>query len=498
MRLLRPALKSLLACAAILLAVLPPGSRAQDLPPAFTAAAAAARIPLEAVGVSVLRASDGVAVVSHNADRPIAPASTLKLLTSLVALDRLGPAWRGRSELRTRGTLQDGVLTGDVYLRGLADVDLDWVAFERMLLRLRLQGIREIHGDLVLDRAFFQPARTDVGLPPFDESPEFRYNVIPDALNLNTNLVEIEIAAQGERVQVVPVMPLEGVAFESEMKLVDRPCRSWEDGWVHPSVARNRRGRIVVTLRGDFPRDCIAGTAINVIDRVAFPERLFRGLWSRLGGRFRGSAREGATPPEAKLLAEHQSRTLGEIVRDVNKRSDNPITRILFLALGTLPPASSGETTFQRADREVRLWLARNGIEPEGLVLENGSGLSRLERIRPAQLSSALRAGLSGPWGPDLVSSLPIAAVDGSMRRRLGDTPAQNSRIKTGTLRDVSAVAGYVKDANGQVLVVAAMIHHPDATRLVARPLLDMLLASLAGSAVTPLPAPTAAAPKAP
>jgi D-alanyl-D-alanine carboxypeptidase/D-alanyl-D-alanine-endopeptidase (penicillin-binding protein 4) len=284
------------------------------------------------------------------------------------------------------------------------------------------------------------------------------------------------------------------------MKLVDRACEDWEDGWVIPAVSGERRGTITLRLRGDFPRDCIASTSINMIDRVVFSDRLFRALWTRLGGRFRGTIRDGVMPAETKLLADHRSRTLTDIVRDINKHSDNPTTRMLFLTLGTLGPGTPGETTFQAADREVRLWLARHGIEPEGLVLENGSGLSRLERIRPSQLSAALRAGMAGPWGPEFVSSLPISAVDGSMRRRLGNTPAaERSRIKTGTLRDVSAVAGYVKDANGEVLVVSAMFHHPSATRQVARPLLDLLLASLARSAVTPLrtaplPAPTAPA----
>ena len=505
LRLLPSTLKTLLACAALLLAALPAAPRAHELPPEVVSATRAARIPLEALGVSVLRASDGAEVVAHNASRPIGPASTLKILTSLVALDRLGPAWRGRSEIRTRAALADGVLEGDLYLRGEADMDLDWIVFERMLRRLRLQGIREIRGDLVLDRTFFTPARTDVGVRPFDEAPEFRYNVIPDALSLNTNLAEIEIAARGEGLEILPVTPLDRVVFESAMKLVDRACEDWEDGWVIPAVATDGRGRIRVKLRGDFPRDCIASTSINVIDRVVFADRLFRALWTRLGGRFRGAVRDGVTPPDSKLLAEHRSRPLTDIVRDVNKGSDNPTTRMLFLALGTLAPAAPGETTFQAADREVRQWLARHAIDPEGLVLENGSGLSRLERIRPAQLSAALRAGLAGTWAPEFVSSLPITAVDGSMRQRLGNTPAaERSRIKTGTLRDVSAVAGYVTDANGEVLVVSAMIHHPAATRQVARPLLDLLLASLARSAVaplrttplktTPLPAPTAPA----
>jgi D-alanyl-D-alanine carboxypeptidase/D-alanyl-D-alanine-endopeptidase (penicillin-binding protein 4) len=472
------ALAALLACAALTLP-----AAATELPPEFAAAIKAAGLPLEAVGVSARRLSDNAEVVSHQADRPMAPASTMKLVTTIVGLERLGPAWRGRTELRTRGTMRDGVLTGDIYLRGIADVDLDWLAFERMLKRLRLQGIREIHGDLVLDRALFNPARSDVGVAAFDESPEFRYNVIPDALLLNTNLVEIDLASPGEAVEVAAWTPLERVSFTSEMKLVDRACESWEDGWLLPAVSRDRTGRVHVKLKGDFPRDCLASTAINVIDRVTFADRLFRALWTRLGGKFKGSVREGEMPPEARLLAEHRSRTLTDVARDVNKRSDNPIARMVFLALGTLGPTLPQETTFQRADREVRLWMERRGIDTAGLVLENGSGLSRLERIKPAQLTAVLRAAMASEWAPEFVSSLPIVGVDGTMRRRLhGTAAAERARVKTGTLRDVSAVAGYVKDGAGDTLVVTAIFHHPAATRQVARPLLDVLLESLARS----------------
>lgn len=465
--------------AALLIAVFPAGA---DLPTPVAARLRAASLPEDSMAVVVQRLSDGKMLVSHGADRPMQPASTIKLLTSIVALETLGPAFRGRTELATAGEVTDGVLRGDLVLRGGADVDLDWQAFERMLRVLRLHGIREVRGDLVLDRTLFNPARTDVGVPPFDEAPEFRYNVIPDALLLNTHLVRLDLVSDDHAVRAAMEPPLDDVTVTPEFKLIDRNCDDWEDGWLAPEV-KARRGTIVIRLQGEFPRDCVASTSIAVLDRVAFAERLFRATWRRLGGTFRGRARDGESPPRARVLAEHRSRPLAEITRDVNKRSDNPITRVIYLAIGAGAAGDPGLPTAQRAEREVRAWLALKGVDAGGLVLENGSGLSRMERIKPAQLAAVLRIAAASEWAPEFLASIPIVAVDGGMRKRLLGSPAAiRSRIKTGTLRDTSAVAGYVRDEAGETYVVVAMINHEAATRLVARPILDSLIDWVAAS----------------
>ena len=254
-------------------------------------------------------------------------------------------------------------------------------------------------------------------------------------------------------------------------------------------MANPARGPLRITLRGDFPPNCTADTAINVIDRVVLADRLFRGLWKRLGGKFTGRTREGEAPPDARLVAEHRSRSLGEIVRDINKRSDNPITRVMFLTLGATSALPGDDVTARRADAEVRLWLERRGIDSRGVVLENGSGLSRTEMISPNQLAAVLRYAAASEWAPEIAASLPIVAVDGGMRNRLRDSPAASrARLKTGTLRDVTAVAGYVKDASGRSLVVVAMINHAIATKQVARPILDALVDWAARSGA-PVPA---------
>jgi len=212
---------------------------------------------------------------------------------------------------------------------------------------------------------------------------------------------------------------------------------------------------------------------VNVLDRVQFADRLFRALWRRHGGTFRGRALEGPPRESGRLLIERRSRPLADVLRDVNKRSDNPITRVLYLTMGALA-AGHGEATAGRSEAIVREWLQRKAISQSGLVLENGSGLSRAERATPLLLAGVLREASRGPWAAEFISSVPIAAVDGSMRKRLPSSPAAGrARFKTGTLRDTSALAGYLHDAGGAAYVVVAIINHPLATREVARPILD-------------------------
>ena len=447
-----------------------------ELPPTVAALLRERGIPESAMGVVVQRLSDGTTLLSHGADRSLAPGSTMKLVTSLVALETLGPAYRGRTELRSAGRIADGVLHGDLVLRGLGDLDLDWHAFDRMLQVLRHRGVREIRGDLVLDRGFFQPARTDAGVPPFDEAPEFRYNVIPDALLLNANLLQLDLDSDAGALHATIATPLSRVEVVPSMALVDRACADWEDGWKTPEVTSTRGGTLRVRLLGEFPRHCNASTSINVIDRVAFADRLFHALWQRMGGKHRGGVRDGEVNGVGELLALHRSRPLADVLRDVNKTSDNPTARMLFLTLGALSPDGTGLSTAQRGETEIRAWFVRNRIDDEGLVLENGSGLSRSERVRPDQLAALLRVASRGPWWPEFLSSLSIGGVDGTMRARAGGGAPSRIRVKTGTLKDTSGVAGYVRGADGELYVVAAIVNHPLATFRAARPILDETL----------------------
>ncbi|MES2018198.1 MAG: D-alanyl-D-alanine carboxypeptidase/D-alanyl-D-alanine-endopeptidase [Pseudomonadota bacterium] len=454
-----------------------------QLPAPVAQLMAAARIPEDAIGVLVLRGD--TALVSHFAERPMQPASTMKLVTTLVGLEQLGPVFRGRTELRTAGVVTGDILSGDLVLRGGADADLTGEVLQTMLQALRNQGIRKIDGRLVLDRHLFNPARTDVGLAPFDESPDAYYNVIPDALLVNKNMLLLEMRSNGKSVQIAAQPALDRLTVESAFTLIEAPCARWEDGWKQPRIERDADGTMHVLLAGTFPKNCTAFNSINVVDRQDYVERLFRAAWKRVGGEFDGPAVEGVAAPDARLLAEHMSRALPELVRDINKPSDNALARTLFLSLGSLetdanrgshPMPGDGPSAL-RADMVVRDWLRRKGINDAGLVIDNGSGLSRTERISPLQMGLLLNAGLRSKWAPEFMASLPIMGVDGTMRRRLKDSPAfERARMKSGTLRNVTAVAGYVPDANGQQCVVVAMINFERSSEGKGRAVLDALI----------------------
>ncbi|MCX7172915.1 MAG: D-alanyl-D-alanine carboxypeptidase/D-alanyl-D-alanine-endopeptidase [Proteobacteria bacterium] len=481
-RFLRPSIAALFLIAWL------PATQAQ-LPEPVTGMLRAANIPEDAMGVVVLRLPDGVPLLTHGAERSMQPGSTMKLLTTLVALDRLGPTYRGRAELRTNGKVENNVLEGDLVLRGGGDTDLGWEAFQGMLQSLRNQGIETIRGNLLLDRRLFNPPRPDLGAAPFDEAPEFDYNLIPDALLLNGNLLRFELASDEHRLTVNMTPTLDRVTVGTDMTLVELDCKDWDKDWLPPEYIKADDGAIRVLLHGKYPKNCTKSPSINVLDRVDFADRLFRMLWTRLGGKFLGNTRDAAMPADTRLLAEHQSRPLPVVVRDINKQSDNALARMIYLTLGTASGGASDSSvaTTQLSEQVVRAWLKEHGIDDQGLVLENGSGLSRLERIRPAQLAAVLLNASRNTLAPEYLSSLPIAGVDGTMRLRLLDSPAAGrARIKTGTLKGVFGVAGYVPDASNRPCIVVALLNHEPTGNAVGRAILDTLIDSVARSGAEP------------
>ena len=258
-------------------------------------------------------------------------------------------------------------------------------------------------------------------------------------------------------------------------------------------------GKIKVVLEGTYPKNCARTNSINVVDRDDYIDGLFRLKWTQLGGKLDGKTLAGTAPLDARLLTEHRARALPEVVRDTNKPSDNALARTLFLSLGALEadpvlgsrplPLVPDQTTYTRADATVRTWMRAHGIDDSGMVIENGSGLSRIERISPVQMGGLLRAGLRSNWAPEFLASMPIAATDGTMRRRLNGSPAAGrARLKTGTLRNVVAVAGYVPDANGVQNVVVAMVNDELAGEGRGRAVVDALVDWVArsGSAAAP------------
>lgn len=467
---------------------------AQEIPSPVAEALAAAGMGPAHLAFAVVPVRGDAAGLLHHADMAVQPASTMKLVTTVTALDLLGPNYRAKTELLAEGPIRNGELRGRIFLRGYADPDLDVAVLWQLLYRLRAQGVRTLRGNVILDRGYFAPARADLGLPPFDEAPEWQYNVIPDALNLNGGLLKYLIESDERRIRVRTDPPLFGVKLATRMGLSTTTCKDWEKDWQSPStVVSPRTHRVSVTLHGGFPRNCSAQADLQLFDRDQLANRLIRQLWADMGGRLRGRVVAGETPPAARLIARHESRPLAEVIRGMNKSSDNPLTRLLFLSIGanaTAAEKARHATTGAAAAARVQDWFAARGISTSGLQLDNGSGLSRDERITARQMAEMLKHAYAQPYAPELLGSLPLVGVDGTMRNRLkASRAAGQARIKSGTLKNVAAIAGFVPDAQQNLWVVVAMINHDKAQE--GRAALDALIdwvASRSGAPVVAAP----------
>ena len=439
---------------------------AQGLPQGVAQALAAARVPADAVAVVVQSLDATRPAVSHNAGRAMNPASVMKLVTTYGALEILGPVatWQTGAWAEALPDAQ-GRLSGSLYLKGSGDPKLALEHFWLLLRQLHVRGVRHIDGDLVLDRTVFD-------LPPFDPAafdnkPLRAYNVGPDGLLVDYRALRFTLRPEGDAVRFWSETPSEGLQVDARLTPEPGPCTGWRDR------LRIQRSPGRLEIAGPYPLQCGEQSLLLApLEAEEHVERLFRSLWRELGGSLQGRVRSGVTPPQAQLLTSRESPPVAEIVRDVNKWSNNVMARQLFLALGNGEGRPSSET---RARERLVRWLGAKGLEFPELVLENGSGLSRVERISAANLNRLLLAAWQSPVMPEFMASLPVAGLDGTLKRRLGDTAAAGRvHAKTGYLDGVRSIAGYVQDVRGRRHAVTFFINHPQAGA--GQPAIDALL----------------------
>jgi D-alanyl-D-alanine carboxypeptidase/D-alanyl-D-alanine-endopeptidase (penicillin-binding protein 4) len=397
----------------------------------------------------------------------------MKLVTTFSALEILGPAFQWHTRFYTDGVIEGDTLKGNLYLQGGGDPALTYERLWLMLRELKSRGVHRVTGDLVLDRHYFILPPPDPEAGAFDEQPERAYNVAPDALLLNFKALRFDIESDDHEATVRIDPPLAGVNAVSHFKLSKTSCDSWRAGWQRPEIV-NEGTLVHVTLQGQFPQNCRQDRYLGLLDATDFANRLTRGLWAELGGEIAGSTREAVTPSNAKLLVDQTSPVLAQVIRDVNKLSNNTMARTIYLTLGAEHPWV-GHDSAAAAQRAIEDWARHRGFAFSELTLENGSGLSRRERISPRHMAQLLQAAAHSPYGPELLSSLPIVGIDGTMVHRLVDSPAAGmGHIKTGTLDGAKAIAGIMRDHNGREWVVVAIANHAGADA--ASPAFDRLL----------------------
>lgn len=453
-------LKRLQAALLIVLVGIAETAIAQELPVPIADALRRAEIPLAAMGTYVKEAGGGPVLIAANASVPFSPASTMKLVTSEAALELLGPTFTWKTQAFASGVQNGDVLQGDLIIKGSGDPKLVIENFWMFLRRIRAAGIREIRGNLLLDRSAYE----DIAYDPaaFDGDPMKPYNVGPDALLLNFKSMLFRFVPDEARGSVaVSVDPAVAGFPIVAPRLAAGDCGDWHAKLQPVIDAGGAR------FTGTYPASCGDRTWYvhpYQITHTQYFGLVFRQLWAELGGSIKGEVRNGFVPPEARLVAQWESAPLSDVIRDINKFSNNVMARQLLLTIANqaLPLPASPE----RGAAMVKLWLARKGIDAPELRIENGAGLSRLERISAITMGQLLEAAFRAPLMPEFIASMPLAGFDGTMRQRVRTQGvAGNAHIKTGTLVDVRAMAGYVLAASGRRYVVASIINHPNAVR---------------------------------
>jgi D-alanyl-D-alanine carboxypeptidase/D-alanyl-D-alanine-endopeptidase (penicillin-binding protein 4) len=442
------------------------------LPPEVARAFLEQHIPLSAVAAYVQEIGSAKPVYSLQPTRPMNPASTMKLVTTFAGLELLGPDYRWRTEAYVDGPVIDGTLEGNLVLKGYGDPKITIEQFQALIGELRATGLKAIRGDLVLDRSYFAQVRSDPAA--FDAQPLKPYNVGPDALLINFKSVRFVFApsAAGDAVEVRAEPPLAEVSLRGAPSLAAGDCSDWRAG-LAASFA-NQADRAEASFGGRYAAACGEHDwYVALLDHPHYALAMFRRYWADAGGEFGGGVREGRPPRGAKPVATLQSAPLYDALRDINKLSNNVMARQLFLTLAATaypPPATTAH-----AGAAVRRFLAQRKLSFPGLVLENGSGLSRRERISASSMARLLLAADASKARSDYMSSLAVSATDGTVRKRFQEEElADRAFLKTGTLEGVRAIAGYVLGPGGRRFVVVCFVNHPNAAG--AQPAMDLLV----------------------
>jgi D-alanyl-D-alanine carboxypeptidase/D-alanyl-D-alanine-endopeptidase (penicillin-binding protein 4) len=436
-------------------------NEAVRIPAALLGAMKSAGIPTSAVSIHVQAVESTKPLLSMNAQTSVQPASLMKLITTAAALDLLGPDYRWSTRVYTNGTQNGDVLQGDLIIRGSGDPRFSQQDLWQLLRRLRALGIRQITGDVILDRSLFASYKDDAA--QFDQKPERAYNALPDALLLDTKSVLVQLtpdtAHQRVRVTLEPYL--------TDFSLSAPTLSGGECGdWRTQLGLRVEQKKII--FAGSYALSCgertIAVHAYPLTHNEYFDSSM-RQLWREMGGSVQGVTREGVLPTQAQEITQWQSTALTDAIRDINKFSNNVMARQLLLTL-------AAERGYQPASKEagaavIRQWLIAKGINAAELVIDNGSGLSRADRLSAALLARILQLAWMSPTMPEFIASLPLAGVDGTMRKRAESLSVKSfAHIKTGSLTEVAGIAGYVTTRSGKRMIVVCIVNHSEAGKL--------------------------------
>ena len=435
------------------------------LPPAVQSIMNLRELPYDSLSIYVEDVETGDVVLQWLEGEPRNPASTIKLLTTLVSLDILGPAYRWKTEVFARGEMDGEHLDGDLLIKGYGDPFLVTERVWQLLRNIRLAGVLDISGDLLIDDSYFDVGDYDPAA--FDKQPLRAYNVAPNALLMNFKVVRywFEPDHESGSVKVTLDPALDNISVRNRLDLAPGRCRGYQRGI---TITTNEPVD-EVTFSGKFPNGCKRYAMDRAaLSHNAFVYGLFQDLWRESGGTFDGGWKnvlaETVMNADAKPIVSFESLSRSDMIARVNKHSNNVMARQL---LYTLSAEVRGPPGTEEGGRQVIAdWLTANGLDSCLCAIENGAGLSRDARIAAADMGLLLRFAWRQPYMPEYLASMSVAGLDGTLSRRFrGTSLIGTAHLKTGSMDDVAAVAGYLQTRSGRRLAVVTMQNHKDVHR---------------------------------
>ncbi len=447
---------------------------ADGLPEPVRAVLDEAGIPQTSVGVFVQDVAESAPLLELNADAAKNPASVMKLVTTAAALHSLGPNYRWQTLAYAGGPLNGERLEGDLILKGSGDPLLDTEAFWTFLRRLRERGLRHIGGDLTIDESYFELEREDRGA--FDGRPYRVYNVQPAALLVNFHVYRFRLRPDRISGEVVVTTdpPSTTVTIQNALKLTNGQCRGRKfrvrmkvlEGLPHDTIR----------FSGNYPIRCGAYSMLRTVSsQESYVYGVFKALWRDLGGEIDGGVRTDVVPDSARRIYRFRSRPLADIIRPMNKFSNNVMTRNLLLTLGAERFGEPG--TVENGRAAIHDWIERVGIDTGNFHVDNGSGLSRDARASSRLLGELLLKMYRSPYMPEFIASLPLSAMEGTMEGRFRDDPLEGRmHMKTGLIDHVRSMGGYMLTRSGRTMVIVLLQNHPNVHRRIGTNVQDALL----------------------
>jgi len=404
----------------------------------------------------------GMEIASWNIYRPMKPASVIKLLTTYAGVLGLGFDYRWETKFYHSGYIQNGVLHGNLIVKASGDPTLKSSDIPEIVDNIESFGIRKILGDIVIDRSLFQVPWQNSS--KFDKNRYSPYNAMPDAMMFNERKSTLCITPSGRTVKLNRVDNDRSYKIVNRLKLVNKSCRRGYS-WPKVRIKTDINQRSTIFLSGKLSKRC--GTR-KICKVVSMPHRAFyyalKSELKKRGIKFVGTLKLRKVSKRDKYMFSHFSPTLEEVISIILKKSNNLMARQLFLTIGTLyyqPPIN----TLKASTAVKRILNRHNILADDYTIIQNGSGLSRVSRVSTKTLANLLEDAYFN-YGYRWLDTLSIAGIDGTIRRRFqNSTVYGRAWMKTGTIKNVSNIAGYVEGISGEKYVVIILVNSPKSAK---------------------------------